>query len=125
MNHNYKSVLHNTLYQLCYQCKSLFFDDLVEVDETEEPCLVCGNREHEETPADWYLWAENIKTKGENEMKFYTNICDRYGDECRVTIFDYEELNPYGNFEEWGGEIREHFSDTPGDYEVIAIIEDN
>lgn len=52
--------------------------------------------------------------------KLFINISERYGGEIFVNLKDYQELNPQGRFEKHGNEIREYFSDTPGDYEVIA-----
>ena len=53
----------------------------------------------------------------------FINVSDRYGDQVEVTIKDYQELNPDGNFEVKGDEIREYLSDKPGDFEVIARLE--
>lgn len=50
----------------------------------------------------------------------FVNISERYGDAVEVTIDDYRELNPEGEFVADSDEIREYFSDEPGDYEVIA-----
>ena len=50
----------------------------------------------------------------------FTNVSDKYGDQVKVTIEDYRELNPTGIFEVKGDEIREYFSDKPGDFEIVA-----
>lgn len=55
------------------------------------------------------------------DMSIYTNIDERYGEQVQATIADYQALNPDGQFVEVGGEIREILSDTPGDYEIVAI----
>lgn len=54
-------------------------------------------------------------------MTTYTNIDERYGEQVEATIADYQALNPEGKFIEMDGEIRELMSDTPGDYEIVAI----
>lgn len=65
------------------------------------------------------MYQQEIKT-----MQTYTNIDERYGDQVQATIADYQELNSDGNFIEIHGEIRELLSDTPGDYEVVAVAQD-
>lgn len=50
----------------------------------------------------------------------YVNISEKYGDRVEVTIADYKELNPDGQFEIICDEIRERFSNKPGDYDVVA-----
>ena len=61
-------------------------------------------------------------TKQETQtMKTYTNTDERYGEQVEATMADYQALNPEGEFVEIDGEIRELLSDTPGDYEVVAI----
>jgi hypothetical protein len=50
----------------------------------------------------------------------FTNISDRYGDAVEVTVEDYQELNPDGEFQETTDSIIEIFSDNPGDWEVVA-----
>lgn len=57
-------------------------------------------------------------------MSKYINIDERYGEQVETTIADYQELNPDGEFIEIHGEIREILSDTPGDYEVVAVEQD-
>lgn len=49
-------------------------------------------------------------------------ITSRYGSEGdEVTIENFQELNPDGEFKElWDGSIMEIFSDKPGDWEIIA-----
>ena len=50
----------------------------------------------------------------------YVNISEKYGDQVKVTIADYKDLNPEGQFEIICDEIRERFSDKPGDYDIVA-----
>lgn len=66
------------------------------------------------------MYNQEIKT-----MKTYTNIDERYGEQTQATIADYQELNPDGKFIEIHGEIRELLSDTPGDYEVVAVEQES
>jgi hypothetical protein len=50
--------------------------------------------------------------------RIFNNISDRYGEGDAVTIADYQELNPTGNFEIVGDTIREYFED--GTWETVA-----
>lgn len=52
----------------------------------------------------------------------YINISERYGECVETTLEDYRELNPEGTFEidSSTDNIREYFSDNPGDWEVVA-----
>ena len=46
------------------------------------------------------------------------NISERYGENVVVTVRDYMELNPDGQFEEHVDGIREYFED--GSWELVA-----
>lgn len=54
-------------------------------------------------------------------MTTYINTDEKYGEQVEATLADYQALNPDGKFVEIHGEIRELLSDTPGDYDVVAI----
>lgn len=43
----------------------------------------------------------------------FVNGDERYGDDVNVTVADYEQLNPEGDFRLVDGEIREYFENTP------------
>lgn len=58
-------------------------------------------------------------------MTTFINISERYGEQVEVAIADYQELNPEGKFIEKHGQIREYFSDTPGDYVIVAQSKEN
>jgi len=55
--------------------------------------------------------ARKVRLEGEVTMTQanFVNIDERYGDEYEVTIQDYLDINPEGDFEEVGNEIRELF----------------
>lgn len=55
-----------------------------------------------------------------NIMKHFINESERYGDRVVVTIDDYRELNPDGDFFRTDTGIYESLSDKPGDIEKIA-----
>jgi len=50
-------------------------------------------------------------------MKTFINISERYGADCEVTLFDYLELNPCGQFKNTNDGIYEFISDR---WEKIA-----
>lgn len=57
-------------------------------------------------------------------MTTYINTDERYGEQVEVALADYQALNPDAKFVEIHGEIRELLSDTPGDYDVVAVAQD-
>jgi hypothetical protein len=61
-------------------------------------------------------------------MKTYINICERYGEPVPVTIDDYRELNPTGQFVEVNDQIREYRIAKPYSVripECVAVLPSN
>ena len=53
------------------------------------------------------------------------NISEGYGEGYEVTLRDYQEMNPEGEFKLcWDGSIIQIFSDEPGDWKTVARLEE-